>query len=113
MYQPKSDLLNAAEYSIGKGKNMTFEGENVSGNPRICDMGSGLYVNEADRWVLVGVISRKNHIYSTENPSQSQVFTFTNVPKYVSWIENLINPDQQLDIRSLRRFVITFVLPQN
>lgn len=73
----------------------------TTGNTRTSDMGGGLYIKEANRWILAGIMSKINSNLLTEDPTPSQVFTFTNFPKYVSWLENLEknlkNQDEELD----------------
>lgn len=91
MQQPKTCLLSLAEYSIDDDNVETFDAENISGNPEISDMGSGLYIKEGTRFVLAGIMSREqsNDVFPVGSPIKSHVFRFTNIPSYVSWIESL------------------------
>lgn len=83
---------------------MNFEVESMLKNlsTRILDMGSGFYVKEANRWLLAGIMSRSNHVSSKETSTEPQGFTFINVPKYISWIQNTNNEDLLLDTDGYR-----------
>lgn len=76
-------LLTEAEYDIKETNNKTFNAENTSGNLRLSDMGSGLFVNDTNHWTLAGIMC--NRIRST---STNSIFKFTNVGKFIPWIRS-------------------------
>lgn len=85
---PNFDLLSSAEFTIGSYFQSNFEAERKEGSKQICDIGAGLYVNEANRWTLAGIMSFG---IFTENPLHSTMYTFTNILKYLVWIQSTNN----------------------
>ncbi|CRK95112.1 CLUMA_CG008590, isoform A, partial [Clunio marinus] len=76
----RSGILTKAEFHIRKVDDGIFIAENTSGNSRISDLGSGLFINETNRWVLAGIMLRKSYDYvittANEAPKEDFIFTF-------------------------------------
>lgn len=87
LYPARSDLLTEAEYHVIRNYSETFDAENTSGNNRISDIGSGLYINETNRWVLAGILSNRKQIPTADN---NGIFSFTNVAFYTDWLKTFV-----------------------
>ena len=75
----------------------TFNGENTSGNNQISDIGAGLFQNVTNRWILTGIMSRKAKNQAGE--TLNGFFTFTNVAKYLFWIDSIKQSPQHASLK--------------
>lgn len=68
--------------------------ENESG-PCQGDSGGGLFILDQNRWFLKGIVSSSFVVLGKCDVTQDAVFT--NVPKYISWINGIIKESSAID----------------